>query len=401
MKFNYQARDKDGEEQSGTVEASSEEAALEVLQEHKLYITFLEEQEDISLIFKNIGIFGGISQKDIVMFSRQLSIMIESKILPAQALRTLAKSISKAEFQEKIIRIAEEVESGTPLSKAFALYPKIFSNFYVNMVKSGEVTGKLSSVLNRVADHLEREYQLNMKLKTAMIYPSFILFVFVAIFFVMMIYIFPQLAGVLVEAEVDLPPTTQIMMAISDFMIAWWWAIIVSFIVSSIAIVKYAKTAEGREAIDSFFLKVPLVKNFLKSVYLSRFAENLSTLVVAGIPIAKALDVAAEVIDNSIYGEIILATKENVIKGKSMSSVLEEYPEFVSPLFAQMMKVGEETGTMDTTLMKIVDFYKGEIDAFMDGLLSIIEPILIVALGGGVGILVVSVYIPLYQIGGM
>ena len=234
-----------------------------------------------------------------------------------------------------------------------------------------------------------------------MIYPSFIMFVFVVIFFIMMIYIFPQLASVLTESEVELPPLTQVMMAISDFMKAWWWAIILTFIGSAVGMAKYVKTKEGREAIDTFLLKVPLVKGFLKSIYLSRFAENLSTLIVAGIPIARALDVAAEVIDNAIYKRIILATKENVVKGKSMSSVLEEYPAFVSPLFAQMMKVGEETGTMDTTLMKIVNFYKTEIDAFMDGLLSIIEPVLIVFLGGAVGILVISVYIPLYQIGGM
>lgn len=401
MKFNYQARTKAGEEQAGIIEASSEEAALEVLQEHKLYATFLEKEADASLIFKNIGIFGGISQKDIVMFSRQLSIMIESKILPAQALRTLARSTTKADFQEKIIKIAEEVESGTSLSKAFALYPKVFSNFYINMVKSGEVTGKLSAVLTKVADHLEREYQLNMKLKTAMIYPSFILFVFVAIFSVMMIYIFPQLASVLVESQVELPPTTKIMMGISDFMRAWWWALILSFVGGSVAITKYVKTNEGRQAIDSFLLRVPLIKGFLINVYLSRFAENLSTLIVSGIPIARALDVSAEVIDNAIYRDIILATKESVVKGKSMSSVLETFPQFISPLFSQMIKVGEETGTIDTTLMKIVNFYKAEIDAFMDGLLSIIEPILIVALGGMVGVLVVSIYIPLYEIGGM
>ena len=334
------------------------------------------------------------------MFSRQLSIMIESKILPAQALRALAKS-AKPVFQEKIIKISEEVESGTPLSRAFKLYPDIFSNFYINMVKSGEVSGKLSEVLVRVADHLEREYQLNTKMKTAMIYPAFILFVFVAIFFIMMIYIFPQLAAVLIEAKVELPATTKVMMAISDFLRVWWWALILFFIGLVWGMRKYKKTEEGKSAIDSFMLRVPLIKGFLKNIYLSRFAENLSTLVVAGIPIARALDVAAEVIDNNVYRDIITATKDNVVKGKSMSSVLENSPEFISPLFSQMIKIGETTGTMDTTLMKIVDFYKGEIDAFMDGLLSIIEPILIVALGGMVGILVISIYIPLYQIGGM
>ena len=400
MQFNYQARTKDGEVQAGIVEASSEQAALEVLQEHDLYITFLEEIKDQPFFFKNIGVFNRISQKDIVMFSRQLSIMIESKILPAQALRALAKS-AKPVFQEKIIKISEEVESGTPLSRAFKLYPDIFSNFYINMVKSGEVSGKLSEVLVRVADHLEREYQLNTKMKTAMIYPAFILFVFVAIFFIMMIYIFPQLAAVLIEAKVELPATTKVMMAISDFLRVWWWALILFFIGLVWGMRKYKKTEEGKSAIDSFMLRVPLIKGFLKNIYLSRFAENLSTLVVAGIPIARALDVAAEVIDNNVYRDIITATKDNVVKGKSMSSVLENSPEFISPLFSQMIKIGETTGTMDTTLMKIVDFYKGEIDAFMDGLLSIIEPILIVALGGMVGILVISIYIPLYQIGGM
>lgn len=401
MKFNYQARTKTGGIQAGIVEASSQEAAIDILQKHNFYVTFLEKAKIDPLFFRNIGIFGGVSQKDIVMFSRQLSIMIESKILPSQALHTLSRSVSKDDFKEKIVRIAEGIESGNSLSQSFKLYPEVFSSFYVNMIKSGEVSGKLSEVLKRVADHLEREYQLQIKMKTAMIYPAFITFVFVVIFFVMMLFIFPKLAGVLIESGVELPMITKVMMAISDFLKAWWWAIITFSGAGAVALVKYAKTIEGKEAIDSFLLHIPVVKGFLKNIYLSRFAENLSTLISAGIPIARALEVSAEVIDNAVYKEIILRTKDNVVEGKSIKTVLADSPKYVSPLFAQMVGIGEETGTMDSTLMRIVEFYKGETDAFMDGLLSIIEPVLLVVLGGAVGILVVSIYIPLYQIGGM
>jgi len=398
MKFNYQARTKKGEIQSGTIEASSREAAISLLQKYGLYVTVLEEAEVAPIYARRIKIFERISRKDLVLFSRQLSIMFGSEVPLVEALEVLANQIKNPNFKEKILKLSDEVEGGTSLSGALSHCPEIFSPFYISMVKSGEASGKLSESLSYLADHLEREYHLYSKMKGAMIYPCLIVFVVLIVLTLMIFFVMPPLTEVLKETGQELPVITKAVMGFTDFLRSQGWILILGFIVLIIFIFRYYKTKEGKKFFDKFFLRLPLLGPFLKMVYLSRFAENLSTLISGGLPITRSLEITAEIVGNTVYKEIIFQTRDEVRRGEPISSVLGRFPEAFPPVFTQMTLVGEKTGTLDKTLMNIVTFYQKEVDRAIDNLLSILEPALIIFLGLIVGGLMASVLLPLYRV---
>ncbi len=398
MRLNYQARTKKGEIQTGTIEATSREAAITLLQKYGLYVTFLEEVKTPPIYARRIKIFERISRKDVVLFSRQLSIMFASEVPLVEALEVLASQIENPDFKEKILKLSEEVEGGTSLSGALSHFPEIFSPFYIAMVKAGEVSGKLSESLSYLADHLEREYHLHSKMKGAMIYPSLIVFVVLLVLTLMIFFVIPKLTEVLKETGQELPAITKAVMGFTDFLRSQGWILILGFIALIIFIFRYYKTKEGKKFFDKTFLKLPLVGSFLKMVYLSRFAENLSTLISGGLSITRSLEITAEIVGNTVYKEIIFQTRDEVRKGEPISSVLARFPEAFPPVFTQMTLVGEKTGTLDKTLMNIVDFYRKEVDRSIDNLLSILEPALIIFLGLIVGGLMASILLPLYRV---
>lgn len=398
MKFNYQARDETGEIQSGVVEASNREAAFNVLKTHGLYVTALEEITAVPIYARKLKIFERVTKKDIVLFSRQISIMFKSKVPVVETLQTIAKQARKSVLKEKILKITGKVEGGTPLSKAFSIYPKIFTPFYINMVKSGEASGKLSDVFVYLADYLEREHSFRGKAKGAMVYPFFILFVFLAVVTIIMVYVIPQLAEVLEETEQELPLVTRIVMAISGFLRTRGIIAALVFLGLIIALVRFVKSKTGKKFFDRNLLKLPLLGGFLKKLYLARCALNLSTLISGGLPIAQALEITGEVVGNNLYKEVILKTRDEVKKGEPISSVLERYPNLIFPLFYQMVMVGEKTGTLDSSLMNVVEFYQRDVDQTLDSFIKLLEPIFIILLGGVVAGLMASVLMPLYSI---
>ena len=397
MKFNYQARTKEGEVQAGIVEAASQEAALSILQKYGLYVTHLKEIIPPPFYAKEIRIFRGVSRKDIVIFSRQLAIMFKSGVPLAEALRVMARQSINPDLKEKVLRISEKVESGTALSQALQLYPKEFSTFYINMVKSGEVGGKLSDSLNYLADHLEREYNLQAKIQGAMVYPVFVLVLFLIIAIVMGIFVLPGIVEMLQESGQELSWITKAVIAFSDIFIKGWWIIILVFLGLGTFIYRYSKTAEGKKVLDKYSLRIPAIGTLFKKIYLSRFAENLSTLIAAGLPIAKALEVTSDVVGNEVYRSVILKTMDEVRKGEPISSVLERYPEVISPFFIQMTLVGEKSGQLDNILLNVVNFYSQDVDRTVESFTRLLEPILIIVLGIAVGGFAVSVLLPLYQ----
>jgi type IV pilus assembly protein PilC len=398
MKFNYQARNKEGQIQTGVVEASSKEAAIDLLQKQGLFVTILEESARLPAYAKKIRLFEKVSRKEIVMFSRQLSIMFKSKIPLVESLRILAVQTPNPTFREKIVKIAEEVEGGSSFSNALNQYPKIFSSFYISMIKAGEASGKLSESLEDLAEHLERGYYLAAKLKGAMIYPALI-FSFVLVVLVLMIFfIFPRFIEILEETGQELPTITLILINLADFFKKWGLFLFGAIIGVIIFLFSYYRTLEGKMALDNIFLKIPIIGSFLKTLYLSRFAENLSTLIAGGLPIAQALEITAHIVGNSIYKKVILEAKEEVRRGEPVSSRLARSPEIFPPLFQQMTLVGEKTGTLDKTLMDVVAFYQKETDRGLDNLLGLLEPALIIFLGLMVAGLMVSVLMPLYQL---
>ena len=397
MKFNYQARSKKGEVQTGMVEASSREAAILLLQKHNLFVTFLTQAEAKPFYSKKIKIFERVSKKDVVNFSRQLSLMFKSKIPLVQSLHSIAEQTKNPAFREKILMISQEVEGGTRFSQALSAHPKLFSSFYVSMVKAGEASGSFSESLTYLADHLEREYYLNSKIQGAMIYPALIVVVVIGVLVMMMFFVIPNMTKVFTETGQDLPLVTKIVIGLSNLMRHWGWLVFLLSAGAGMGLMRYGKTVEGKKIKDRFFLRVPFVGSFLKMIYLSRFAENLSTLISGGIPIAQSLEITAEIVGNDVYRQIVFEIKEEVIRGENMSKILARHPEAFPPILTQMVAVGEKTGTLDQSLMSVVDFYRKEVERSVDNLLSILEPVMVIFLGGMVAGLLGAILLPLYK----
>lgn len=400
MKFEYQARTKSGDVKKGVIEAVSKMAAVDLLHKNELFPTIIKEEKKGKGLNTELKIFEGVSSKEVVIFTREIAIMIESNVPPAKALEALGEQMSNKSFKEKIFKISADIREGVTLSKAFSKYPKIFSTFYVNMLRSGEISGTLPEVLRKIADHLENEYYIKTKTMGAMIYPIVVLVVFAIIFTVVVVYIIPGLVEVLESSGAELPLVTKIVIGVSNFAVNYWWAVLLILTGITSFIYYYPKTKEGKQVTDAILLKIPVLGNFQKNIYMNRFAENLATLLSSGKPITEALEVTADLIGNNVYREIILQARDGVVKGQKISDSLVNYPKYISPLFVQMVAVGESTGKISETLMNVVRFYKTEIETFVDSISNIIEPVLILGLAGMVGLLVAAVFLPLYQIGG-
>lgn len=346
MKFQYQAKDINGNKKSGTIDARSREEVLSFLSSDNLFPIEVVEQvaeRDKPVMERKITFFEGVSMKDVAVFSRQLSIMIDSNVPPAEAIEALGDQTRNAFFKERIHKIAKDVREGTQLSKALKKYPDIFSVFYVNMIRSGEVSGSLPGILQKVASHLENEYEIKSKVTGAMIYPGIILIVFVLIFAVIMIFIIPGLVEVLQEAGSELPLATRIIMGISSFFVHYWYLALLLLGGIIVFFVQFPKTKTGKDFFDRLIINMPVLGNFFKSLFQSRFAENFSTLLGAGITINEALEVVANLIGNNVYKEAILEAQADVVKGESISVVLSRRPDIMSPLLVQMVSVGEKT----------------------------------------------------------
>lgn len=400
MKFEYQARTKSGDVKKGVIEAVSKMAAVDLLHKNELFPTIIKEEKKGKGLNTELKIFERVSSKEVVIFTREIAIMIESNVPPAKALEALGEQMSNKSFKEKIFKVSADIREGVTLSKAFSKYPNIFSTFYVNMLRSGEISGTLPEVLRKVADHLENEYYIKTKTMGAMIYPIVVLVVFAIIFTVVVVYIIPGLVEVLESSGAELPLVTKIVIGVSNFVVNYWWAVLLILIGIASFVYYYPKTKEGKQVTDAILLKVPVLGNFQKNIYMNRFAENLATLLSSGKPITEALEVTADLIGNNVYREIILQARDGVVKGQKISDSLVNYPKYISPLFVQMVAVGESTGKISETLMNVVRFYKTEIETFVDSISDIIEPVLILGLAGMVGLLVAAVFLPLYQIGG-
>jgi len=396
MKFDYQGRTKEGEIRVGKVEASSKEAVVALLQKHGLYVTFLEESS-APFYARGLSFFNRITSKDLVIFSRQLAIMFKSEIPLVESLRTLGNQTKKTALREKIMEISEEVEGGAPFSAALARFPDIFSSFFIAMVKTGEVSGKLSETLNYLAGHLEREYYLNSKTKSAMIYPALIIVVVFVVIYIMNSFVVPQMSEVLLSSEGEVPASTMNLLNASAFLRTWGWVPVLFLAILGFMAYRYYLTEKGKRKFDKYILKVPLIGPFVKLSCLTRFAENLSTLIAGGLPISQALTVVADIVGNESYRDVIFKTKEKVGAGESISSVLVQYEDLFEPIFIQMMLVGEKTGTMEKTLMDLVTFYQREIDTATANMIAIMEPALIIFLGIIVGGLIISILMPMYQ----
>ncbi len=396
MKFVYQGRTKEGQVKSGVIEAGAVQNAAEILRQQGLFITFLKK-EDPGVLGK-IRFFEGVSGKDVAVFSRQLAVMFRANVSLVESLRTVGGQLPNQNFREKILKISQIVESGSPLSAALARYSDIFSPFFVSMVKAGEVSGNLSEQFNYLADYLEKQYYLAGKVKAAMVYPAVIVAVMVGVLFLLAYFVMPNLTAMLQDSEMELPALTKFVIGFTDFIRGTGGIIVLlGMIAAIVAVLKIARTKGGKLFFDNLALRLPVFKNLLKMLYVSRFADNLSILIAGGIPIVKALEITSEIVGNEIYRAAVLKVADGVRKGQTVSSVLFNYPELFPPMFSQMVLVGEQTGSMEKSLLVMVNFYEKETERAIDGMLILIEPALIIILGLLVGGVVASVMVPLYQ----
>ncbi|PIQ66443.1 MAG: hypothetical protein COV96_01525 [Candidatus Zambryskibacteria bacterium CG11_big_fil_rev_8_21_14_0_20_42_18] len=396
MLFNYKALENSGKETSGTIDAVSMDVAVTALQRRGLVVANIEPANKEPW-YSRIHFGSGISNKDVVILSRQMATLFEAQVSALKIFTLLSAEVENIPLRKSLVQIADDIQGGSPISKALAKHPAIFSDFYVNMVKSGEETGKLNDTFNHLADYLDRNYEVVSKAKNALIYPAFVITVFVAVMVLMFTVIIPKISLIILDSGQPIPFYTQIVFSVSNFFVNYSIALLVALIVLAFFVVRYTQTREGRSALARFKLSVPYVGDLYKKLYLSIIADNMSTMVLSGIPMLNALQVTADVVGNEVYKELLEESILAVKGGSPLSQSLSQYEEIPSML-VQMMRVGEESGELGSILGTMAHFYQREVVNAVDTLVSLIEPIMIVLLGLGVGTLLASVLIPIYDI---
>jgi len=386
--------------ESGVIEASSREAALDVLRRYGLYPTSLKVVRK-PLWMQKIPLVSEVSQKDVILFTRQLAILSQSNIPVVESLETIARQTENEAFRETILKMSESVEGGGSISEAMKEFGNLFSPFYVGMVRAGEKSGEVPASLDYLAGYLEKQRKLKNQLMGAMAYPAFVMVVFFILMLVMSIFVVPNFESVFTDMDVEMPKITRIVISASQVFKKWWWALIVFVAGAAGGLSILVQQKHIKEGLDRLFLEIPVIGNLLKKIYLSRIALNISTLISGGVSISEALDITSEVVGNAVYKRIVLKAKDEVRAGKSIGSTLSSYPERFTPLFIQMTVAGEKTGSLDTSLEGIVSFYEEEVDRTLSSLLRFIEPALIMVLGVLVVILGVSLFLPLFQGGAL
>ena len=400
MEFNYVARTKQGDLQTGIVEASGRSGAVETLQSRGLVLLDLRSGASGGSIFSmNLKIFQRVKLKEMTTFSRQLATLVSAQVPLLSSLQTLSKQTENEYFRDMILEVANDVEGGAVLSKALSRHPKIFSDFFVNMVRAGEASGGMENSLNYLADYMEKQHDLNNKVRGALMYPAFVISAFLLIAVLMMILVVPKLTGFLKETGQELPWMTQLMMTISAFLTNWWWLFLI-FLVGAFFYFSYVlkNSPAARQQWDTIKIHLPLFgKQVFQKIYVTRIADNLSTLIQGGLSILQALQVTSEVVGNVVYQKIVAEAKEDVRIGNTLSSSFAKHKE-VPTMVTQMIATGEQTGSLDVILKKLGQFYNKEIDTTVATISQLIEPIMILAIGGAVAVLVAAILMPIYNI---
>ncbi len=399
MLFSYHALDQDGHEREGTVEALSMDVAIGTLQRRSLIVSSIEPAVKKSILSVDISLFKHVSNKDIVILSRQIATLFEAQVSALRIFRLLAAEVDNKTLAEVMSQIADDLQGGSPISKAMARHPKVFSNFYVNMVRSGEESGKLSDTFGYLADYLDRTYEVMSKAQNALIYPAFVIGVFFIVMTLMLTLVIPKISAILTDSGSEIPLYTKVVIAISNFLVHYGFFILIIIVVGAFFVYRSLQTESGKLFFDSFKLDVPYIGNLYQKLYLSRIADNFSTMLVSGVPVVEAVEITASVVGSATFERILVQTGEEVKAGASISDALGKHSE-IPGIMTAMIKVGEETGELGNILATLAKFYRREVNNAVDTLIDLIEPLMIVMLGLGVGTLLASVLIPIYNLAG-
>jgi type IV pilus assembly protein PilC len=361
-----------------------------------LIVTTIKNEEEAKKWFQ-VTLFEHVPLKDVVILSRQMSTLFEAQVSALKAFSLLSDNTENKLLGRKLNTIVSDLQAGSSIAAAMAKQNDVFSDFYVNMVKAGEESGNLTQVFSFLADYLDRQYALTTKTKNALVYPAFVIGVFFVVMILMFTVIVPKLSGIIQDSGQAIPIYTQIMFDISAFLINYGIFLLIFLAVFIAYVIYLARTPRGKQLIDDVKFGLPLFGNLYQKLYLARIADNMDTMLSSGIPIVRAIEITAQVVGNKRYKAIMLETMEGVKAGKSFSQALGEHTD-IPKLMSQIIRVGEETGSVGSILKMLAKFYNREVDQTIDTLVGLIEPFMIVFLGIGVGVLLVSILVPIYNI---
>ena len=392
--YTWKGRTRGGRVQEGMLVAESKEAAIASLRKQQIIVTAVSEKGK-EFALPKMG--GGISSKEIAIFTRQFSVMIDAGLPLVQCLEILGSQQDNRTFQKVLLSVRQTVESGSTLADALRKHPKAFDDLYCNMVAAGEAGGILDTILQRLSQYIEKIVKLRSAVRSAMVYPVAVILIAVGVVWVILWKVIPTFATLFEGLGASLPLPTRVTIALSNFIGAWWWLVFLTIGLTSFLLNRYYKTHAGRRMIDKLMLKLPVLGTVLKKIAVARFCRTLGTLVSSGVPILEGLEITAKTSGNAVVEDAIMSTRASVEQGKTISEPLKATGVFPG-MVVQMVAVGEQTGALETMLSKVADFYEDEVDEATANLLALLEPIMIMFLGVVIGGIVISMYLPMFDL---
>lgn len=380
--------------EGGVVTAENKEAVKVKLRRQQIVVTQVREQgKEISIPFLR----GGVSEKELAIFTRQFSVMIDAGLPLVQCLEILGTQAENKVFQKILLQVRQDVEAGATLADSMRKHPKPFDELYCNMIAAGEAGGILDTILQRLANYIEKAVKLKRAVRSAMIYPIAVISIAALVVTIILWKVIPTFAALFAGLGAELPLPTRVVIAMSNFVGRYFWLVIILVVAGIYALKKWHDTYKGKRVIDGFLLKLPILGLVLKKIAVARFCRTLATLVSSGVPILEALEITAKTAGNAIVEDAIMATRKSIEEGKTISEPLKDTDVF-PPMVVHMIAVGEQTGALDSMLAKIADFYEDEVDAAVENMLTLLEPIMILFLGVVIGGIVISMYLPMFSL---
>lgn len=398
MIFNYKVIDKSGKEVEGTIDAINKDVAISSLQRRGYIISSVKQAGEGESVFqKKITWFERVSSKDMVILSRQIATLFGAQVSALRIFRLLSSETKNPLLRRTLSEVADDIQGGNSISKSLEQHPKIFSAFYINMVKAGEESGKLDQIFEHLADYLDRTEAIVSKAKNALVYPAFVIATFIIVMILMLTLVIPKISTILIEAGQDIPIYTKFIIGLSNFLTTYGLFLLGLVAVGGVFLYRYLRTDKGKISLSQFRTNIPYIGNLYQKLYLTRIADNMNTMLVSGISMVRAIEITADVVDDQVYKGIMTDVADGVKGGESFSQALSRFEE-IPGVMVQMSKIGEETGELGSILKTLANFYQREVNNAVDTLVSLIEPVMIVLLGLGVGFVLASVLIPIYNI---
>ena len=395
--FYYTAIDAGNKERKGSIDAINKDVAVTALQRRGLILSSINPAQSSSIFDIRLSFFERVKNKDIVILSRQITTLFEAQVSALRAFRLLSAESTSPLLQDKLGEVANDIQSGSTIADALEKHPKIFSSFYVAMVRAGEETGRLGESFDFLADYLDRTYAVTSKARNAMIYPAFVIMTFVSVMVLMLTTVIPRLSDILLESGQEIPVYTKVVIGLAQFLTNFGWLIGIGIVFGIVLLYRFLQTEVGKHRIAQARLNIPYVGDLYRKLFMSRIADSLSTTLSSGIQLVRGIEISAAVVGDPAYDRILKSVAQEIQSGRPASEVMSEYEEFPRIVIA-MIKVGEETGDLSNILKTMAKFYQREVSNAVDTLVSLIEPIMIVLMGLGVGLLLASVLVPIYNI---